>query len=120
MSMSEGYRNAIADAGAALITHIGLVDDEGNELSGGAYARLPVYWSAASGGVIRPYADVGLSTNLEFDVPASTTVGGWRGFSALEEGTNYGGADLTQEAYAGAGKYELLAASTGINHKDSV
>ncbi len=117
MAMSEGYRNAIADAGAALITHIGLVDDQGAELSGGDYARLPVYWSTASGGIIRPYADESLTEDLEFDVPAGT-VGGWRGFSALSGGTNYGGEDLTPETYAAPGKYRLLASGTGIKHLD--
>ncbi len=109
MAMTEGYRNAIADHGASLITHIGLVDELGNELTGGDYARLGVTWVAASDGTIRPNAD------LTFDVPAGT-VGGWRGYSALTEGTDYGGADLTNETFAAAGQYKLLSASTGILH----
>jgi hypothetical protein len=113
MAMSVGYRNAIADAGADLITHIGLVDDEGTELSGGSYARKAVTWTAASGGTIRPTAD------LTFDVPAGATVAGWRGFSASTGGTNYGGADLTEETFAAAGQYKLLAVSTGILHTDA-
>jgi hypothetical protein len=112
MAMTVGYRNAIGDAGGALITHIGLVDQLGAELSGGnpAYARKAVTWTAAAGGTVRPTAD------LTFDVPAGKTVGGWRGYSALSGGTDYGGADLTQEAYAGQGTYKLLAASSGILH----
>jgi hypothetical protein len=112
--MTEGYRNAIATHGGTLITHIGLVDETGTELTGGApaYARKAVTWASASGGTIRPNA------NLEFDIPASTTVGGWRGFSALEAGTNYGGKALTNEVFASQGTYTLLAASTGINHAD--
>lgn len=107
--MTEGYRNAIATHGASLITHIGLVDGTGTELTGGSYARLAVTWAAASAGTVRPNAD------LTFDVPAAT-VGGWRGFSASTAGTNYGGANLTNETFAAAGQYKLLAASTGINH----
>jgi hypothetical protein len=114
MAMAEGYRNAIATHGASLITHIGLVDETGTEITGGspAYARLAVTWTSASGGTIRPNA------NLTFDVPASTTVGGWRGYSASSGGTNYGGEDLTNEAFTGQGEYTLLAASTGILHQD--
>jgi hypothetical protein len=112
MAMSEAFRNAMLDAGAALITHIGLVDDGGDELTGGSYARLAVTWAAAGSGVVRPNAD------LTFEVPASTTVGGWRGYTALTEGTNYGGASLTNEAFVGAGQYKLLAASTGISASD--
>lgn len=112
MPMTEGYRNVIATYGGGLITHIGLVDDEGTELSGGDYARLAVTWTTASGGTIRP------NTDLTFDVPAGATVAGWRGFSASTGGTNYGGADLTQESFANAGQYKLLAASTGILHSE--
>lgn len=116
MAMDVVYRNAIADYGATQITHIGLVDETGTEISGGdpAYARQPVTWTAASDGTIRPTAD------LTFDVPAGATVAGWRAYSALTAGTNYGGADLTQETFAGQGEYTLLSASTGILHQDSV
>lgn len=110
MAMATSYLNAIATEGAALITHIGLVDETGTELTGGSYARKAVSWGAASSGTVRPSAD------LVFDVPAGSTVGGWRGFTASTAGTNHGGADLTQEIYSGAGTYTLLAASTGITH----
>lgn len=112
MVMTVGYRNNLADHGATLITHIGLVDEAGVELTGGspAYARKAVTWVAASSGVVRPNAD------LTFDVPAAKTVGGWRGFSALTTGTNYGGQDLTNEVFAAQGQYTLLAASSGIAH----
>ena len=114
MAMTEGFRNSCADHGAGLITHIGLVIVNGTEISGGspAYARVAVTWAAASAGVIRPNA------NLTFNIPAGTTVAGWRGYSASSGGTNYGGADLTNEIYAGQGEYELLAASTGIPFSD--
>lgn len=114
MAMTEGYRNAIANAGGNLISHIGLVDDSGTELSGGSYARQAVTWTTASGGTIRP------STDLIFDIPAGATVAGWRGFTASTGGTNYGGADLTPEFYAAAGKYKLLASGTGIKHENPI
>jgi hypothetical protein len=112
--MSEGYRNAIGDAGAALISHIGLVDETDTELTGGspAYARQAVTWVAASGGIIRPNAD------LTFNVPAGKTVAGFRCYSLVSGGTNYGGEDLTNEVYTNQGTYKLLAASTGIKHLD--
>lgn len=111
-AMETAYLNAIATEGGTLITHIGLVNATGTELTGGspAYARQAVTWTTASGGVIRPTAD------LTFNIPAGATVGGWRGYSAATGGTNYGGDDLTNELYAGQGKYTLLAASTGITH----
>lgn len=112
MAMTEGYRNAIATHGASLITHIGLVDELGVELTGGspAYARKAITWTAAAAGTIRPNA------NLTFDIPAGVTVGGWRGYTALSGGTDHGGEDLTQEAFAAQGQYTLLAANTGILH----
>ena len=110
--MNTTYLNATADAGAALITHIGLVNGSGTELSGGspAYARKAVTWTAASNGTVRPTAD------LTFDIPAGATVAGWRGYSALTAGTDYEGAALTSEAFAGQGTYTLTAASSGITH----
>ena len=110
MAMLDAYLNATADHGASLITHLGLVDETGTELTGGTYARQAVSWTSSAAGLVRPTADE------TFDVPAATTVGGWRGYSALTAGTNYGGADLTNEAYTDAGTYVLEAASTAIDH----
>lgn len=108
--MDTSYLNATAQAGGALITHVGLVDGSGTEITGGGYARQAVAWTAPSNGLIRP------TTDETFSIPAGATVAGWRGFSASTGGTNYGGAALTPEAYANAGTYTLLAASTGIDH----
>ena len=108
--MDINYRNAIADHGAGLISHIGLVDGSGTEISGGSYARQAVTWTSASSGTVRP------SSDLTFDVPAGATVGGWRGYSASTGGTNYGGEDLTNESYTNEGQYKLIASSTGILH----
>lgn len=110
MAMATSYSNALGTAGAAILTHIGLVDETGTELTGGSYARVAVTWAAVSSGLIRPNAD------LTFNVPAGKIVGGWRAFTASTSGTNHGGASVTQETYVGAGTYVLAAASTSIQH----
>lgn len=110
MSMNSDYLNAAANGGAAAVTHIGLVDTNGDEVTGGSYERKAVSWSSAVAGVVRP------SGNLVFTIPAGQTVAGWRGYSAASAGTDYGGADLTPENFTGQGTYTLLAAQTAINH----
>lgn len=110
--MSEAFRNLLSDYAAAILTHIGLVDETGTEIQGGdpAYARKPVEWTAAADGLIRPTLD------LVFDVPANTTVAGWRAYSALAGGADYGGGEFAApEVYSGQGNYRLLAAQTGIS-----
>lgn len=108
MAMNAAYLNALSSAGAALVTHFGLVDETGTELTGGSYARI-ANTPTATAAAWAPSAD------LTFNVPAGI-VAGWRGYSASTAGTDYGGADLTQETYAAAGQYKLVAASTGVTH----
>lgn len=112
MSMTEVYRNSIADYGAGLITFIGLIDDNGNEIGGGdpAYTRLAVTWEQADDGVIRPTED------MTFNIPAGAIVAGWRGYSAPTDGIDYGGASLNEASYEDQGYYLLLADGTGIKH----
>lgn len=111
MSMTAAYRNALRNHGATLITHIGLVDGAGIEVTGGTYARKPITWNTTDpDALMRPTAD------LVFDIPAGGVVAGWRGFSALTAGTNHGGAALTSETYGSAGTYTLLAATTSVDH----
>jgi hypothetical protein len=112
--MNATYRNAVADHGGTLITHIGLVDETGTEITGGdpAYARQAVSWTTATDGTIRPDAD------LEFNIPASTTVGGWKGFSALTGGTDYDGEDVDNESFTNQGTYTLEASQTAIHHAE--
>ena len=106
--METTYTNAIADHGASLITHIGLVNAEGTEVS---TERKAASWDAASNGRIN------LSAALTFDVAGGLTVAGWRGFSQVTGGTNYGGASLTEETFAGDGTYTLNAGgATYIDH----
>jgi hypothetical protein len=111
MAILEAGLNVAATGLATAATHIALVDETGTELTGGtpAYARQAVTWTTASAGLIRPDDD------LEFDVPASTTVAGWRAFSALTNGTNYGGEDVTDEVYSGQGTYTLAADETAFD-----
>jgi hypothetical protein len=108
--MNTAYLNAIANSNP--VTHIGLVNEVGVEITGGApaYARQTVTWTAAAAGSISP------SVDRTFNIPVGVTVGGWRGYSALSAGTDYEGASLTNEAFATQGQYILLAASMAINH----
>jgi hypothetical protein len=112
MPMNSAYLNATATSGVALITHIGLTNAAGTELSGGGYARQAVTWTGGAA-VKSP------SANLVFDVGAGAEVGQWRGYSASSGGTDYGGATVTTRSYTNAGTYTLLAASTNITHAAS-
>lgn len=107
--MSRAYQIVLAKAGAAAIRFIGLVDADGQELEGGAYLRQPVT-CRADGTFLRP------ATDLTFAVPAGAVVAGWRAFDRADGGTDFGGADLMPERFAGRGEYTLLADGTGIDH----
>jgi hypothetical protein len=109
--MTAAFHNALRTTAKSTITHIGLVDETGTELTGGspAYTRIAEAWADGADGVIN------LAENRVFNVPSGTTVGGWRGYSQLESGgTNYGGKNLTNEEFTAQGTYTLLAASTSI------
>lgn len=90
MAMKPEFLEILAGAGAAAITHIGLLDGDGVEISGGdpAYARQAVSWEEdeLEAGIMQPESD------LTFNVPAGSTVVRWHGFSAATGGTGYGGA----------------------------
>ena len=100
MAATVEFLNVLAQAAKDNVTHIALVDGGGTEVS---TARLPVTWGDPVNGRIN------MSADLLFDVEAGATVAGWRGFSALEVGVNYGGPSLTAETYTNAGQYNLLA-----------
>lgn len=108
MPMNSTYLSAIASSGTGLITHIGLVNTGGTELSGGGYARQAVTWTGT--------ATRSPNANLVFTVGAGAEVAGWRGYSASSGGTDYGGATVTTRNFTNAGTYTLLAASTNIEH----
>lgn len=113
MAMNSSYLNSLATHGAGLITHIGLFDSSGKELTGGtpAYARKPITWTAPVNGVVRPTVD------LVFSIPANSTVASWQGFNALTAGTSYGGSTFAStETYANQGEFKLTATSSGITH----
>lgn len=111
--MDATYLNAIRDHGQSLITHVGLIDDTGAELTSGDYARQPCTWTDDGDGISRLGGDEAFATT------AGDVVAGWRGYSALTGGINYGGADYTGTAiktYANNGTYTLAAAQTTITH----
>ena len=107
MSMNSTYRNAIANHGASLITHIGLVNDLGQQVGDG---RRPVTWTLATDGTVRPNAD------LVYTIAAGQQVSAWRAYSASSGGTLYGGGSLGSVTFGNSGQYTLVAAQTGINH----
>ncbi|MDQ8040680.1 hypothetical protein RDI86_02335 [Cellulosimicrobium sp. XJ-DQ-B-000] len=107
MAASSALLNALAADAASLITHVGLVNAAGTELTGGSYARQPVT-AAASGAIVL------VASDKTFEVAAGTTVAGWRAFDAATGGTSWGGGDLTAESYTGAGQYVLRGADTGF------
>ena len=113
MPMNASYLAVLASAGASDITHVGLVDETGTEIASAGYARQPVTW-AVTGGEIRLDADK-VFTMTEGDV-----VGGWRGYTALTDGTDRGGDDVTERTYSNDGTYTLEAALTAIDHTAGV
>ena len=108
--METAYLNAIANHGGSILTHVGLKDASGTELTGGtpAYARQAVTWTQAVGGVIKPTA------NLTFAVPAGANVASWIVTDSV--GTILGSGALTQENYTNQGEYVLVAATSSISH----
>jgi hypothetical protein len=74
-------------------------------VAGGTYARVAGSFSAAASGV----AD--LAADVEFNVPAATTVS-WAGLWA--GATFVGAIDVDDETFTNAGTYTLLAALTSV------
>lgn len=105
--MNTTYLNAIANHGAGLITHIGLVDSNGDEVGDG---RKAVSWTSASDGLVRPTED------LVFTMSTGQDVAGWKGYNAETDGVSYGGASLGSVTFNNPGEYTLVAAQTGIDH----
>lgn len=108
MSANTSLITVAANAAAAAITHWGLVDATGNELPAGTYTRIASAGTNNSN-TVRPAAD------CVFNIPASTTVGGWRAYNAPTAGTNQGGGNITpNEVYGSAGTFTLTASATGF------
>ncbi|MGH3502386.1 MAG: hypothetical protein ACRDQA_16080 [Nocardioidaceae bacterium] len=102
MSATTAFLNAAAAGGVSSVSHIALIDDTSIEID-----RQATSWASASGGTEN------LAADIDFDVPAGTTVASWSGFDAASGGTDFGGADLTGESYTNGGTYTLTASSTG-------
>lgn len=91
MPLVDAGRNAMLTGGLGnVITHISLHNGDpsttgANELTGGAYARKAVTWGTAAAGL-----RANITTALDFDVPAGTTVFHFGYWSASSAGTFYG------------------------------
>lgn len=110
--MNSNYHNALRDHGQSLITHLGLVNEAGVEVSSGGYSRQAVTWVDDADGVSRPSAD------LVFTTAAGDQVAAWRGYSALTAGVDYGGANIASgtKNYSNPGTFTLQASQTTITH----
>ena len=104
MPFMNAGKHIMLDALAAVTDEVSLHNDDpsttgANELTGGSYARLAPAFAASSGG------EKALSAELQFDVPAASTVA-WVGFWAAS--VFVAKAQLAApEVYAGAGTYTL-------------
>ena len=115
MGMNSDYLAKIGDMAEALLTHIGLVNGDGIELSvtgSHNYIRQPVTWTQAPDGTIRP------SEDIEFAISEGDTIAGWRAYDgATGEAVEYGGADLSAVTFPIDGFYRLVKEGTGIIHQ---
>lgn len=85
-------------------------DNGANEVSGGSYARVAISFNAAASGSMDD------STNgAVLNIPAGTTVTHIGFWSASTAGTFLGYADVTDEAFAGAGTYTVTDADLDLN-----
>lgn len=110
---ANSFQLSLTEAGAAIAGASGSGTLASiSEVTGGspAYARHSVAWTNANAGTIQ------ITEDKVFNVPVGKIVG-WRGFSALTAGTNYGGGKLSIQDYAEQGEYRLLASDTGIRHR---
>jgi hypothetical protein len=109
MAFTSATRDALLDGTslASLATHASLhTADPGttgaSEVAGGSYARVPITWSAASGG------SKTLTAAVTLQVPAGTTVTHFGLWSAISAGTFRGGGSLSaSQAFGTAGTYDL-------------
>jgi hypothetical protein len=93
MPLVDAGRNAMLTGGLGnVITHVSLHNGDpsttgANELTGGspAYARKAVTWGTAASGL-----RANITTALDFDIPAGTTVFHFGFWSAITTGTFYG------------------------------
>ena len=109
--MDQNYRNAIRTYGAGLITHIGLVNGSGVEISGGTYARKAVTWSTATNNKAIP------SSDLTFNIPRALQSQGGEDSPLHQEALTTEARRLPRQGLTQRnGTYVLKADSTSINH----
>jgi hypothetical protein len=111
MAMNNAYLEEIATHGKALITHIALLDSTTAEVGD---ARKAVAWAANDGD-----GDFVMTGDLVFNMTSGDDVASWAGYSALTNGTAYGGAALTPVTFSNDGTYTLTDHLTGISHAAS-
>lgn len=107
MAMNNTFLELLAATARSSITHIALKNSGGTEVGD---ARKAVTWAASDGD-----GDFVMSGSLVFNMTAGQDVASWSGFSALTNGTEYGGGALTPVSFSNNGTYTLTAASTGIS-----
>lgn len=113
MALNNSGKNLMLDQLAGACTHMSLHSaspaSDVNEISGGAYARQSITFSAAADG------SVAISNTPVFDVPAGETVACVGFVTAVSAGTIHADDPVTAESYANAGTYTVNSATITIN-----
>lgn len=114
MPYSAQAKNEMLDHLGTLVTHASLHTGNpgstgASEISGGTYARKALTWNPANTG------SKTLSNTPLFNVPASTTVAYVGLWGADTAGTWYGYVDVTDEAFAAAGTYQITSGTLDLN-----
>ncbi len=109
--MNAAYLNELASRGATLMAYLGLVDSNGQEITGSQYERQAARWTVTADGQVL------LTEEVRFIVDPGTEIGGWAAFSASSGGINYGGAMFPDpETIVNGGVVILLPGETGVRH----
>ena len=107
--------NAVLNQGLNVLKtrfkYAGLINPEGEELSGGtpAYTRQAITWNGASG------ESIVLSSDVIFDVPIGSVVAGWQIYDNANGGVAFGIMPLIPETHSSQDTYTLLAQLTDIS-----
>lgn len=116
-ALTTSGKNEVLDSGAnwppayLSVHNVDAPTDNTTEPSGGspAYARKAATFGAASGG-----SKALTNVPIAFDVPAGFTVKSVGFWTALTNGTLLGYFDVTDEAFAAQGVYNLTAGSASL------
>jgi hypothetical protein len=106
--MNETAKNYMLTQLAGQATKASLHIANGDEVSGGTYARQTITWGTASGGSI---SDTSIPA---FNIPASTTVATvklWNSAGTVE----YASFDVTDETFTNAGTYTITDLTLNLN-----